>query len=102
MEVNEQLEKVVNTMDVKRTSDMFDDVLKKSSMKDGGRFDENSLKEIRTVIQAGNVHVRTAQVAVTAIRLVGHYDNQTKLKHAIEKRTREASKDAVAASGDGK
>lgn len=98
MEIKDELQKVVETMDVKRTSDMFDSVIQKSSLKDDKAFDENSLKETKAIIQAGNMHVRTAQVAVGAIRLVGHYDNQTKLKAAIEKKTREAMKDAAGAT----
>lgn len=93
MNPEDSLQRIVETMDTKRTSSVFDALINSTGIKDAGDIDDTKMKKIKAVIAMGNVHVRTAATAITGIRLVGHYQNQGKLKAAIERKTREALKD---------
>ena len=96
---DKQAQYIADKMELDRTDEIFDVLIGRSSITDRSKgMGEEEIKKIRTVIAAGNLHVATARSKMTALRFVGHQENQARLKEAVQRRV----KDALRPTEDGK
>lgn len=93
MSEEKEFKDLAEQMDLSKTGDIFDSLIERSKVNNKGLpLDEAEIKKVKTVLGAGNLHVNAARVKVGALRLVGYRDNLSKLKIAIERKSRNARK----------
>ncbi len=83
---------IADALDLGKTSEIFDSLIRRSDINGKASFNEEEVKKAKAVLSAGNLHVKSAQVKLGALRLVGHFENTKALKIAIERNARSARK----------
>lgn len=90
---NKDLDNILKHTGLDRTEKIFDTVIERTDLhtKDKVKTPDD-LRKIQTVLKAGNLHVNSARIHLSAIRFVGYMDNMRKLKDAVQRRTRDSLK----------
>ncbi len=84
-------EEISKKLDLDRTGEIFDSLIERSKINNTKLpFGDDQIKQVKTVLSAGNLHERTARTKVTALRLTGYRDNLAQLKNAIVRKARKA------------
>lgn len=82
---------IADKMELDRTDEIFDVLIHRSAIKDREQgMGQEDIKKIKTVIAAGNLHISTARAKMTALKFVGHQENQARLKEAVQRRVKDA------------
>ncbi len=80
-------------MDLTKTEQIFDSLIKRSGINDTTKsLDDAEIRKVKTVLGGGNLHIRTAQIRVTLLRLAGFRDGIRQTKLAVQKKVRNARK----------
>lgn len=80
------------SMDLTRTDELFNSSIKRAGSNEEGKYTEEDIKKQRVVIGFGNLHIKTAQTKISAIRLTGYRDNIKQLKNNVVRKYRNARK----------
>lgn len=86
------IKKIDDVMDLDRTDKLFSSSIDKAGSLTKGEYREEDIKKQRLVIGFGNLHVNTAKVKMSAVRLMGYRDNLAKLKQNIGRKVRNSRK----------
>lgn len=90
--MTDTFQNIDEVMDVSRTNDLFDSSIKRSGANSDEKYSEADLKQMRTIIGFGNLHINTAKVKLGVARLRGYRDNVSKMKQSIDRKIRNKNK----------
>ncbi len=80
-------------LDLAKTEEIFDSLIKRSDIHNTAKdLDGAELQKVKAVVAGGNLHVKTAQIKIAAIRLAGFRDGIRDTKLAVQRRVRNARK----------
>jgi hypothetical protein len=88
MENKKNLKHIDSKLDLERTDKLFDASIAKANAFSKDPYTEKSLKEARAVSTFGNLHLNSAKVKVSVIRLIGYRDELNNLKNNVQKKIR--------------
>lgn len=88
----ENLKQVDDKLNLDRTDKLFDSSISRSGSNDQSKYTDEDIKKQRLVIGFGNLHVNTAKLKVSVVRMRGYRDNVTNLKRAVDRKVRKERK----------
>ncbi len=88
--MSKSLEEIEVKMDLERTDQLFSSAIKSAGALEGQRYTEDSLKQMRAVMGAGNLHINSAKVKLGAIRLMGYVAGVRATSNAVSRKVRDA------------
>lgn len=91
MPENPEFAEASEALDLDRTGTMFDSLIIRAGVNETSKlFDAEEQKKTRLALAAGNLHAKTAQIKLGAIRLAGYVENKKKLREAIQNKVKDA------------
>ena len=85
-------EEINQSMDLSRTNQLFDAAIHSGDSLSGKPYNEEAVKAQRIVLGFGNLHVKSAQTKLSAIRLTGYRNELNNLRHNVQKKVRQMVK----------
>lgn len=90
--MKDTLSKVQDAMDLDRTNELFDANIKSADAMSGKPFTKESVKNMAVTIAAGNLHVGSAKVQLSALRMVGYVNGVKQLKRSVDRKVRNSKR----------
>lgn len=86
------LNKIDDVMDLDRTNQLFDSAIRRADANGKEKYTEEDVKFQRLVTGFGNMHINSAKVKLSVVRMRGYQANTGALKKAVDRKVRNARK----------